>query len=313
MSILALTFAASSGHIPPLVPVIVVVMGVILFLVGFWKYREYRVLADTPQIPIRSVSMGLSHVAGTSTGGQPLTSPLTQVPCYYYEVQVEKMVKKDNRDAWERAGTEKAEVPFYLQDETGKILVNPQSAEYNLPQAFWGELRPPALLSLGHAPRKVNPSLGVPAPTDEHLRAYLNGQFISGDRSALQGSNIPGGKVMDKGLAIAEKMQMLGVSIGAGGISMDFGNHPYRFTEYCLVAGRPTHVLGSCTENPNPADEGDRNLIKKGENEKTFLISTKSEKQLERSLRLQAFLMIFIGAALIVGGAAVALHSAHMI
>src|SRR5208337_3687715 len=119
--------------------------------------------------------------------------------------------------------------------------------------------------------------------------------------------------MMDKGLAIAEKMQMLGVSIGAGGISMDFGNDPYRFTEYCLVAGRPAHVLGSCTENPNPADEGDRNLIKKGENEKTFLISTKSEKQLERSLRLQAFLMIFIGAALIVGGAAVALHSAHMI
>ena len=97
MSILALTFAASSGHISPLVPVIVVVMGVILFLVGFLKYREYRVLADTPQIPIRSVSMGLSHVAGTSTGGQPLTSPLTQVPCYYYEVKVEKKVKKDNQ------------------------------------------------------------------------------------------------------------------------------------------------------------------------------------------------------------------------
>jgi hypothetical protein len=94
---------------------------------------------------------------------------------------------------------------------------------------------------------------------------------------------------------------------------MDFGNHEYRFTEYCLVAGKPTNVLGSCTENPNPADEDDRNLIKKGENEKTFLISTKSEKQLEGSLRLQAFFMIIIGAALIVGGAAVALHSAHML
>ncbi len=312
MSIMALAYSASSGHIPPILPIIIVVIGVILFLVGFFKYREYRILADTPVIPIRSVSMGLSHVAGTSTGGEPLTSPLTQVPCYYFEVRVEKKVKKENQEAWEETHRERAEVPFYLQDATGYILVNPERAEYNLPQAFCGELRPPALLSFGTAPRKVDPSLGVPPPTDDHLRAYLNGQF-SQARTALQGSNIPGAKVMDKGLAIAQKMQMLGVSIGSDGISMDFGNHPYRFTEYCLPAGRPTHVLGTCTENPQPADANDRNLIRKGENEKTYLISTKSEEKLEGSLRLQAFAMIFIGAALILGGAALGLHSAHML
>jgi hypothetical protein len=312
MSILMLTFAATSGRISPIIPAALVVFGVILFIFGFLKYREYRILTDTPKVPIRSVSMGLSHVAGTSTGGQPLTSPLTQVPCYYYEVKVEKKVRRDNQDKWEETQKERAEVPFYLQDETGFILVNPERAEYNLPQAFFGELRPPTLISLGHAQRKVDPSLGVPAPTDEHLRAYLNGSF-SQARAALQGSNIPGAKALDKGIAVAEKMQMLGVSIGSGGISMDFGNHEYRFTEFCLPAGRPTHVLGTCTENPNPANENDRNLIKKGENEKTYLISTKSEEKLEGSLKLQAFFMIFIGAALILGGAALGLHSAHLL
>src|SRR5208282_4386957 len=143
MSILALMYAASSGQIPVFVPVIMAVVGVILFIFGFVKYREYRVLADTPQIPIRSVSMGLSHVAGTSTGGQPLTSPLTQVPCYYYEVKVEKQVKRDNQETWEETHKDRAEIPFYVQDETGYILVNPQYAEYNLPQACYVELRPP--------------------------------------------------------------------------------------------------------------------------------------------------------------------------
>lgn len=312
MSTLALAYAASSGHMSPFIPIALVVVGIILFIVGFFKYREYRVLADTPQVPIRSVAMGLSHVAGTSTGGQPLVSPLTQVPCYYYEVKVEKQVKKENQETWEETHRERAEVPFYLQDETGKILVNPQHAEYNLPQAFWGELRPPALLSFGNAPRKVDPSLGVSPPTDDRLRAYLNGQF-SQARTALQGSNIPGAKVMDKGLAVAEKMQMMGVSVGVGGISIDFGNHAYRFTEFCLPAGRLTHVLGTCTENPNPADQGDRNLIKKGQNEKTYLISTKSEEKLEGSLRLQAIVMILLGALLILGGAALGLHSARML
>ena len=150
------------------------------------------------------------------------------------------------------------------------------------------------MLSFGHAPRKVDPSLGVAAPTDEHLRGYLYGQFDSA-RTALQGSNVPGAKMMDKGLAIAQKMQQFGVSVGADGISMDFGNRTYRFTEFCLPVGRLTNVLGTCVENPNPTGEYDRNLIKKGENEKTYLISTKSEQQLERSLRLQFIALILIG------------------
>ncbi len=311
MAVPALAFA-SSGHISPIFPIGLGVAGVILFIVGFVKYRKFRLLADTPRVPIRSVAMGLSHVAGTSVGGQPLTSPLTQVPCYYFEVTVEKKVKKDNQDTWERRHHEKAEVPFYIQDETGTILVNPQNAEYNLPQAFWGELRPPMMLSLGSAPRKVDQSLGVPPPTDDHLRAYLNGSFNQ-MRAAVQASGKPGAGVLDKGLAVAQKMQMMGVSIGAGGISMDFGNHAYRFTEFVLPAGRATNVLGTCAENPSASGDDDRNLIKRGENEKTFLISTKSEEKLEGSMKLQAFVMIFLGAALILGGAAVGLYSAHML
>jgi len=312
MCVLSLLFVATKGQMSPLFPVAFLAFGILLFIIGFLKYREYRIIADTPQIPVRSVPMGLVHVLGKSTGGTPLTSPLTQIPCYYYEVHVEKRVKRDNREEWETTHRDKAETPFYLEDSTGKILVNPKNAEFNLPRTFMGELHPPALLSFGKGSRYFDESLGVPPPTDDHLRAYLSGQF-SQARSALQATNVPGAKIMDKGLAVAEKMQALGVSIGAGGITMDFGNHPYRFTETCLVAGRDCNVLGTCAENPTPADERDRNIIKRGENEKTFLITTKSEKQIERSLRLTAFLLILIGAGLIVGGVAAGLHLAHML
>lgn len=305
-------FASSSGSIPPWIPLVVILFGILMFVLGFRIYRQYRIMADTPLIPVRSVPMGLVHVSGKSTGGNPLTSPLTQVACYYYQVKVEKQVKRDNEEKWESAGTEKAEVPFYLEDATGKILVHPQQAEYDVPRSFWGEVRPRALLSFGHPPRKIDESLGVPAPTDEHLLDYLNGQF-SRARAALKASDIPGANAMGKALGVAEKMQALGVSIGAGGISMDFGQHAYRLTEHCLVAGRVCNVMGTCTENPTPADEHDRNLIKRGENEKTFLITTKSQKQIEKSLRLKAFFLVVLGAALIVGGVALALHSAHVL
>ena len=312
MSMTLLFFATSSGRISPLFPALFFLVGVVLFIVGFLTYRKYRIMADTPMIPVRSVPMGLVHVQGKSTGDATLTSPLTCVPCYYYEVKVEKLVKRDNREEWETTSTEKVENPFYLEDESGKILVNPKNAEYEVPRTFMGELRPRTLLSIGRSPRSFDETLGVPPPPDDHLRAYLSGGFGAA-RAALQSSGVPGSKMMVKALAVAETMQAAVVSIGAGGISLDFSDHTYRLTETCLVAGRACNVLGTCAENPSPSDKNDRNLIKRGENEKTLLITTKSEKQIEKSLRLRAFIMVVLGAALIVGGVALALHSAHML
>ena len=312
MSIYLALFANSSSSVSPFFPVLLVLFGIVFFILGFRIYRQYRIMADTPLFPVRSVPMGLVHVSGKSTGGNPLIAPLTQVPCYHYKVTVEKLVKKNDKEEWEKAGTESSEVPFYLEDATGKILVQPQRAEFDVPRSFWGEVRPRALLSFGQPPRKMDESLGVPMPTDEHLLAYVKGQF-SRARAGLQGSHIPGGEAMDTALGIAEKMQALGVSVDEGAVRVGFDDHTYRLAEYCLVAGRVANVMGTCAENPAPTEEHDRNLIKRGENEKTFLITTKSEKQIEKSLRRKALSLIVLGAAIIVAGVAFALHSAHML
>ena len=58
MSILMLMFAASSGHVSPLVPLAMVVMGIVVFVVGILKYREYRVLADTPSFRFAAFPWG---------------------------------------------------------------------------------------------------------------------------------------------------------------------------------------------------------------------------------------------------------------
>jgi hypothetical protein len=86
-----------------------------------------------------------------------------------------------------------------------------------------------------------------------------------------------------------------------------------RFTEYCLIADRDCNVLGTCTENPSPKDEHDRNLIMKGQNEKAFLVTTKTEGQIEKSLHRKALVLIFLGAALMIGVTAFALHTRGML
>ena len=72
----------------------------------------------------------------------------------------------------------------------------------------------------------------------------------------------------------------------------------YRLTEYCLVPGRSYELSGTCVENPTPCDESDRNMIVKGQNETTFIISSRTEKALKSMLRRKAVIHIFGGAAL---------------
>jgi hypothetical protein len=308
MSILFAAFAGSSGQHPYVFAAIALLIGVVLFFLGFRTYREYRIIADTPMIPIRSAPMGLVHVRGKTTGDDRLTSPLTGVPCYYYRVHVEKWVKKDDKEEWETVHNDIGERTFYLQDATGRMLVDPHNAEYDLPQTFRAEIGPKS-----NRTRSIDASLGVPGPSEEDLRAYLTGDFTQA-REALKSMQIPGAIMLDKALAVGQKMQSLGISIGAGGISMDFGTgQSYRFTETCLLADRDCNLLGTCAENSSPAAEHDRNILRKGQNEKTFLITTKSEKQIEKSLRWRAFVLVLVGAALIVGGAALALHTAGML
>ena len=87
-------------------------------------------------------------------------------------------------------------------------------------------------------------------------------------------------------------------SLASGSVNLGAGSDRYRLTEYCILPGHWYDVTGTCVENPHPKDSHDRNLIVKGENEPTFLISWRTEKEIESALRRRAALHIFGGAAL---------------
>jgi len=72
----------------------------------------------------------------------------------------------------------------------------------------------------------------------------------------------------------------------------------YRLTEYCLFPGQTYHITGTCAENPSPRDEHDRNIILKGTNEPTFLISCRAEKEVQSWLWKHSLWMVLGGAAL---------------
>ena len=93
---------------------------------------------------------------------------------------------------------------------------------------------------------------------------------------------------------------MLGDSHSAGA---------YRLTEYCIVPEKRYTVAGTCVENPRPHSDQERNLILKGENESSLLISDASSTDLQNALGWQTAKYIFGGATLTVASAALVLQS----
>ena len=72
----------------------------------------------------------------------------------------------------------------------------------------------------------------------------------------------------------------------------------FRLTEYCIVPGREYTVIGTCVENRAAKDEHDRNLIVKGTNEPTYMISDKGHVGVQGSLRGRAVLKVLVGSVL---------------
>jgi hypothetical protein len=266
--------------------------GLVWFFKGFRVYREYRVVADTPEIPIRSIAMGLAQIHGKAKGPQTVPSPVTKTPCFFYKVDIERWVRDKDGGHWSHVATDAEGVRFYLEDATGKVLVDAHGAEYDLIQTVKRETGQGVVTSSGRlfgGTRDSSLTTGSWV-SDSDLLNYA----VSAVSTAHTTFSLDPGSLLS--------------GLGRGSLSLGLGSeHRYRLSEYCIIPEHWYDVTGTCSENPNPQDEHDRNMIVKGQNEPTFLISWRSEKEIESTLRKRAALHIFGGAALSVACLAILL------
>ena len=316
MTILVAVLATGTQH-PYLGAFLLLVMGAVSFLGGFQNYRKYRILADAPKAHVRSMPMGLVHLRGKATG-EPLISPLTGTRCFAYVCNIKSYVKtrSGNKTKWEWqtvSGDDDIK-PFYLDDGTGRVLVNPiqpEQSNFDMQRTFYCEIGKD-----GHF-KSVRPTPGIPAPAEQAVWDYIHGTHsrnlmnrifeMQGERGKMMKS------VMESSIKVlnaAQKIESLTPSLE---ISYSTGAGNLRVTEECFLADPDCVVVGTCAEDPDAKSDEDRILIHQGENEKTFLISTQSESKLGRSLRLQALGLVLLGAALIVGGVALMLSAGGML
>jgi hypothetical protein len=114
-------------------------VGIYLFFRGFKILQFKRLILNTPASKVRSASMGLVELSGLPEGPNAIPAGITGEPCYYYRATAWEYQRSGNNSEWKRVADESLFVPFFLRDDTGRVLVNAQGADMDVHRNFKDE------------------------------------------------------------------------------------------------------------------------------------------------------------------------------
>lgn len=150
--VLALIFPINELAI---ISLIAIAGGLYLFVRGFRLLARKRLLLNTPTSKIRSASLGLVEVSGLATGPYALPAPITGKACFLYRTTAWQQRESGKNHDWEKIAEESLHVPFFLDDGTGKLLIDPEEAELDLHRDFHEEYSSSLFSTSTEVPQQV--------------------------------------------------------------------------------------------------------------------------------------------------------------
>jgi hypothetical protein len=106
--------------------------GIYLFFRGFALLQRKRFIQNVPRSTIRGASLGLVELSGKVEGPYTIIAPLSEEDCFHYRT----IAWTGGEHTWHKAAEESLSAPFFLDDGTGKLMVDARGAEADLPSAF---------------------------------------------------------------------------------------------------------------------------------------------------------------------------------
>lgn len=235
------------------------VAGPALFARGFRDLRLKRLIQNTPTSRIRSMAMGLAEVNGVISCRSMVAAPFSGRPCACWNVDISIRGRKNTWSVVHRATSGH---PFFLSDETGVALVFPYGADCRV---HFGVEEVCAGVALPECYSSYLGTLGI--------RQYLwrLGMLRFRERVLEEGA-----RVYVMGTA-SEPATALTVSVGEAATD---------------VEDEELAATGTDEWRARRVRRGDRQVaavIRRGDSEKTFVISQDSERDLTTGLGLKAF------------------------
>ena len=261
--------------------VLAVLLGGGLIAFGFVLLRRKNLFENVPTSRIRSVAMGFAEVAGLARPKATVTAPYSGIPCVYFRYKVEIETSRGRRGrTWQTTEQGDSAIPFYLQDGTGTILVNPAGAETVLQQSF----------------RKIERGEGFFAKRKRCTEWWIVSAqkvFVAGTVSRVRDLAHEARMTLHDRLrelkTDPEQMSQFDTNRDGRISTEEWGN--------AVRAVQEEVVREAASEPAAPAE--DEIVIGQGIGEKIFLIADRSEKSLLGRLALQSGAAIAGGAGLL--------------
>ncbi len=130
------TYGASNNSDLTTYAFIGIPVGLFILYTGFKEWNKFKKVADTPTSKVRSMAAGLVELNGKVATIKKLVSPITKHDCVYYKVEHQIYVRSKNGGSWVTTSVKTDFQNFYLQDETGKVEVDPRQAELDIPSDY---------------------------------------------------------------------------------------------------------------------------------------------------------------------------------
>lgn len=322
-----------------ILPLIGLAAGVYFFYKGFRLLQRKRLILNTPASKIRSASMGLVEISGLATGPYVMRSPLKAVDCYYYQSTAWEMRQRGKNSEWVKVAEENLHVPFYVDDSTDKVLVDPRGADMDLHCDFHEEYHRSILFAGPEMPVGVQDFLarhGVDPDkrikVEEHCIKPKNFLFVLGTLSQnpgfdasiapawaerVNGKPFPSEKQVEPELirlsevstsmpvTAMTQQQKIAAALSKAGITNPAAWDVALSSGAAAAPGLATISTAVTRPQVSTQEVGSFDLhppvvLMKGSHEPTFFISWRSQRDIVASLGWKSSLMIWGGPALTV-------------
>jgi hypothetical protein len=241
---------------------------------GWTRYRRYQLVRDTPTATVRSVAVGRAELEGQARPAErALSAPFSEAACLYadWEVEEYRYDADDDRHEWVTIASGQLTTPFFLEDETGQILIKAdEGADFDLTD--------------DHRSVWTVDGAGSPPPAIE--------SFIEAERGDVELTNVLG----DAAGSIAEVFTDDG--------QIGHSSNRRRYTQTILPTDEHTYVLGSAQPVPVSVvpdrDAGaneDLLAIEADGGTDLFLVSDRNEERLQTHYKRMAPIAIVGGLA----------------
>ena len=276
----------SPGQASPQFLLVALAVGVTGMVQFFRLQRRRRVMEDTPTARIRSAAQGYVELIGTAHGPDlPLFSPISRAPCAWYRFKIERRKNEGSNSGWEIEQRGESDVQFWLDDETGRCIVDPDHAEVRaLTRRTWvgatAQVVPGTsgeVTMYGDGDHRYTEELILPGQ-----ELYALGWFTS--LSPLQGS--AGDDVRDRVAAWKADPQQRRAFDANGDGQLDMAE---------FERLRAEAIAAVETERRERAAQPQTHVLRKPPDGRLFLLTTEPHDKLGSKLRWQAWAWLAAG------------------